>query len=164
MGLRAEPGGGLMEVVIRNAAPDDYVSAAGIMNQVHQLHAAWRPDIFNPNASPLSPEGFAKAAERGTFFVAEAEGRVVGIMELAFRHTEDPALVSRTVLFIDSMAVDRRYRGMGIGRLFLEKAKQFKDRNHCDGIELQVNVKNQAAYELYVSCGFAAQSITMEWQ
>lgn len=66
------------------------------------------------------------------------------------------------MIFIDSMAVDENYRGQGIGHLFFEKVKQIKEQKHYDGIELQVNSKNKAAYEMYSKYGFTEKSINME--
>lgn len=60
------------------------------------------------------------------------------------------------------MAVDENYRGMGIGHLFFERVRQIKAQRRCDGIELVVNAKNQAAYEMYAKYGFTVKSITME--
>lgn len=59
--------------------------------------------------------------EGDTFFVAEADGIVVGIMEIIFRHIETPLHITRNVLFIDSMAVDEKYRGMGLDICSLKK-------------------------------------------
>ena len=45
---------------------------------------------------------------------------------------------------------------------FFEKVKEIKAEKNLDGIELQVNAKNKAAYEMYRSYGFTEQSIHME--
>ena len=63
-------------------------------------------------------------------------------MEIAYRHIESPSHVIRDVIFVDSMAIDEHYRGMGI--------------------ELQVNAKNSAAYNMYTGYGFTEKSINME--
>ena len=97
-----------------------------------------------------------------TFYIAENEGNVIGILELIFRHIESPAQVTRDIVFIDTMAVDEPYRGMGVGHLFFEKVKEIKAKKRLDGIELQVNAKNQAAYEMYCNYGFTEKSINME--
>ena len=62
----------------------------------------------------------------------------------------------------DTMAVDENYRGMGIGHHFFEMLKNLKKEKHFDGIELQVNAKNVAAYEMYKKYGFTEKSINME--
>ena len=45
---------------------------------------------------------------------------------------------------------------------FFEKVKQIKEENGYDSIELQVNAKNQMAYEMYKNYGFTEKSINME--
>ena len=151
-----------MNWIIRNAVMKDYESVLHIMNQVQQMHVHWRPDIYRPNPALIPPEAFAKMVEGDTCFVAEADGRVVGVMELLYRHIETPSHVTRNVIFIDTMAVEESYRGRGIGHLFFEKVRQIKEQKRCDGIELQVNAKNQAAYDMYANYGFTVKSINME--
>ena len=45
---------------------------------------------------------------------------------------------------------------------FFEKVKEIKAKKRLDGIELQVNAKNQPAYEMYCNYGFTEKSINME--
>lgn len=151
-----------MNFTIRKAVMEDYEAVVKIMNQVQQMHIDWRPDIYKPNHNLIPADTFAEILENGTFFVAEADGTLAGIMEIMFRHIESPAQVTRDVIFIDSMAVDEKYRRQGIGHLFFEKVKEIKEQEHCDGIELQVNAKNEAAYEMYLKYGFTVKSINME--
>ena len=94
--------------------------------------------------------------------MAETDGKVVGILELVIRRIQSPAHISRRILFIETMAVDEAYRGMGIGHQFFEKVKQLREEHGLDGIELQVNAKNRAAYEMYLKYGFTEKSIQME--
>ena len=96
------------------------------------------------------------------WYVAEADGVVVGVLELMKRHVESPAQVMKDVLFISTMAVDEKYRGKGIGHLFFEKVKWLKQEKGYDTIELQVNAKNRLAYEMYRKYGFTEKSINME--
>ena len=42
------------------------------------------------------------------------------------------------------------------------KVKEIKEQKGYDGIELQVNAKNKAAYEMYSKYGFTEKSINME--
>ena len=148
--------------IIRNARAEDYPAVRRIFLQVQAMHVAWRPDIYKPNDDLLPEAVFRKIVEGNTFYVAETNGTVVGILELVFRHIESPAHVTRNIVFIDSMAVDKAYRGMGIGHLFFEKVKEIKEQNHLDGIELQVNAKNKAAHEMYTRYGFTEKSVNME--
>ena len=126
------------------------------------MHVDWRPDIYQPCERLISPEGLETPAEGTAFYVAEAGGQVVGILELVVRRIQSPAHVSRRILFIEAMAVDEAYRGNGIGHQFFETVKQLREENGLDGIELQVNAKNKAAYEMYLKYGFTEKSIQME--
>ena len=151
-----------MNCIIRNAQMKDYPSVVHILNQVQELHIGWRPDIYKPNNTLLPKNTFADLVKENTFYVAEKDGKVIGILELLFRHIETPAHVTRDIVFIDTMAVDAPYRGMGVGHLFFEKVKQIKAEKNLDGIELQVNAKNKAAWEMYHKYGFTEKSINME--
>ncbi len=151
-----------MNCIIRNAQMKDYPSVVHILNQVQELHINWRPDIYKPNNTLLAKNTFAELVKGDTFYVAEKDGKVIGILELLFRHIETPAHVTRNIVFIDTMAVDAPYRGMGVGHLFFEKVKQIKVEKNLDGIELQVNAKNKAAWEMYRKYGFTEKSINME--
>ena len=151
-----------MNIQIRLAEKNDYKSVIRIMSQVQDMHVVWRPDIYKPNEN-LIPEGvFEKIIENGTFYVAEENGTVVGVLEIVFRHVESPSHVTCDFIFIDSMAIDEDYRGMGIGHQMFDFLKELKKEKNLDGIELQVNARNYAAYEMYKKCGFTEKSINME--
>ena len=112
-----------MNCIIRNAQMSDYDSVVRILNQGQALHINWRPDIYKPNDALLPKAVFEEIVKGDTFYIAENEGNVIGILELIFRHIESPAQVTRDIVFIDTMAVDEPYRGMGVGHLFFEKVK-----------------------------------------
>lgn len=151
-----------MDFIIRNVKEEDYEAVINIMNQVQRMHVEWRPDIYKINENLIPSDVFQEIAAGDTFYVAETEGKVVGVLEIEFRHIETPSHVTRDIVFIDSMAVDGTYRGMGVGHLFFEKVKEIKEEKHLDGIELQVNAKNKAAYKMYSQYGFTEKSINME--
>ena len=151
-----------MEVIVRLPKLQDYERVSQIMDQVQQLHVEWRPDVYKPASPLITMDMFEAILKDGNWYVAEADGVVVGVLELMKRHVESPAQVMKDVLFISTMAVDEKYRGKGIGHLFFEKVKQLKQEKGYDTIELQVNAKNRLAYEMYRKYGFTEKSINME--
>lgn len=151
-----------MEVIVRLPRLQDYERVSQIMDQVQQLHVEWRPDVYKPASPLITMDLFEAILKDGNWYVAEADGVVVGILELMKRHVESPAQVTKDVLFISTMAIDEKYRGKGIGHLFFEKVKQLKQEKGYDTIELQVNAKNRLAYEMYRKYGFTEKSINME--
>ena len=152
-----------MDIRIRNATTNDYESVIKIISQVQDMHVEWRPDIYKYNDNLITKEEFEKLVENNTFFVAENENKkIVGVLEIILRHIESPAHVTRDVIFIDTMAVDEKYRGLGVGHKMFEFLKMMKIEKNMDGIELQVNARNRAAYEMYKKYGFTEKSINME--
>ena len=151
-----------MEVIVRLPRLQDYERVSKIMNQVQQLHVEWRPDVYKPASPLITMDMFEAILKDENWYVAEADGVVVGVLELMKRHVESPAQVMKDVLFISTMAVDEKYRGKGIGHLFFEKVKRLKQEKGYDTIELQVNAKNRLAYEMYRKYGFTEKSINME--
>ena len=151
-----------MEVIVRLPRLQDYERVSQIMDQVQQLHVEWRPDVYKPASPLITMDMFEAILKDENWYVAEADGVVVGVLELMKRHVESPAQVMKDVLFISTMAVDEKYRGKGIGHLFFEKVKQLKQEKGYDTIELQVNAKNRLAYEMYRKYGFTEKSINME--
>ena len=151
-----------MEVIVRLPRLQDYERVSKIMNQVQQLHVEWRPDAYKPASPLITMDMFEAILKDENWYVAEADGVVVGVLELMKRHVESPAQVMKDVLFISTMAVDEKYRGKGIGHLFFEKVKRLKQEKGYDTIELQVNAKNRLAYEMYRKYGFTEKSINME--
>ncbi len=151
-----------MDVIVRLPRLQDYERVSQIMDQVQQLHVEWRPDVYKPASPLITMDLFEAILKDGNWYVAEADGVVVGILELMKRHVESPAQVTKDVLFISTMAIDEKYRGKGIGHLFFEKVKQLKQEKGYDTIELQVNAKNRLAYEMYRKYGFTEKSINME--
>ena len=114
----------------------DYDRFSAIMDQVQQMHVEWRPDVYKP-ASPLITKGlFAELLKGDSWYIAETDGIVVGVLEVFKRHVEGPAQVTKDVLFVSTMAVEEAYRGKGIGHQFFEKVKQLKAEKGCDTIEL----------------------------
>ena len=152
-----------MDIRIRNATTNDYGSVIKIISQVQDMHVEWRPDIYKYNDNLIAKEEFEKLVENNTFFVAENENKkIVGVLEIIFRHIESPANITRDIIFIDTMAVTEKYRGLGVGHKMFEFLKKMKIEKNMDGIELQVNAKNIAAYEMYRKYGFTEKSINME--
>ena len=151
-----------MEVIVRLPRLQDYERVSQIMDQVQQLHVEWRPDVYKPASPLITMDMFEAILKDENWYVAEADGVVVGVLELMKRHVESPAQVTKDVLFISTMAIDEKYRGKGIGHLFFEKVKQLKQEKGYDTIELQVNAKNRLAYEMYRKYGFTEKSINME--
>lgn len=149
---------------IRYAKTEDYSAVENIMRQVHDLHIAWRPDVYKECNPVLPQEELLDALDKGVFVVAEADGEVVGVLSYMYRHVEANGRMTKDTIFIDVMAVDENYRGKGIGHRLFDFVKELVKEKDLDGIELQVNARNTLAKKMYESYGFTEKSINMELQ
>ena len=56
--------------------------------------------------------------------------------------------------YVEDLAVNPEYRGLGIGRKLLERGVQWARENNFPGVMLETQDDNVAACMLYQSCGF----------
>ena len=151
-----------MNIHIREAKLEEYMKIEYIMRQVQKIHVDLRPDIYRNCEELLTLDAFEHALKEKTFFVADVEGEAAGIMSVEYRHIERPNQNVRNIIYIETIAVDEKYRRKGIGHILLDFAVKLKTEKDFDGVELQVNAKNSYAYEYYKHYGFADKSVNME--
>lgn len=87
------------KIHIRNAQLEDYKAVETIMKQAQQMHIDWRPDIYTYSETVLPFEIYEQAVGDKTFYVADYEGDIVGILFVVFRHMEGPILMTRNSSF-----------------------------------------------------------------
>lgn len=63
--------------------------------------------------------------------------------------------------FIEDIAIDKNYRGYGIGRKLIEQAKQWTKKGGMPGIMLETQNNNVSACKFYESCGFVIGGIDL---
>lgn len=80
------------------------------------------------------------------FFVAEYEGKVIGFIVLVLTPEGDSRIFS--------IAVDARYRGLGVGRVLLKVAFSILRKRKIGYVRLEVRITNQIAQRLYGCLGF----------
>jgi GNAT superfamily N-acetyltransferase len=83
-------------------------------------------------------------------FVAIYDSHVVGWIGLA------QAIMIESLPFceINGLVTDENHRGKGIGRLLVEKAKEWAKEKGNDTLRLRCNVKRTEAHEFYRHLGF----------
>ncbi len=150
-------------VTIRLATEGDYASVERIMKQVHAMHVGWRPDIYK-DIEPILPRNiYLEHLERQQVLVADLDGEAVGLVICLERHISGGPVQERKVLYVDSMAVEERYRGQGIGHKLFDHVRGLCREKKYDGLELQVNARNAAARAMYEKYGFTEKSVNMEF-
>lgn len=130
-----------MEINIRQAAPPD---APGITELSRQL------------GYPLSQEQILKnllaviSDKDHDAFVAIYKDQVVGWIGLA--HV---IMIEMTPFCeINGLVIDEQYRGKGVGKSLIEKAKQWGKEKGNDKLRVRCNVKRKETHLFYQHLGF----------
>ena len=139
------------------AVETDREAVNRLARQVHAMHVAWRPDIYEMPREMYPPERFREAIAERSLYVARLHGAVVGYVSLKIQNYDGPGLVKRKVLLIDEIAVEETLRGQGIGTEMMEDV-----RFGCTDLQLGVYPQNDVAVAFYRKCGFTIRSIEMQ--
>lgn len=128
----------LLAVLEADLGFDDKLDAANAAAMFARMHA--------------SPEHYAN-------FVAEQDGRVVGVVTMAFFET----LIHRKgTALINELVVDRDARGTGTGAALVERCFGEARTRGYDEINVGVLERNVRAQEFYRRCGFDTRHVLLE--
>lgn len=146
-----------MTVDIRPATLMDYEPICTLMAQVDALHRRTHPDRFR-EAQPVREKVFLQSwldDKDKHIWVAEGNPGIAGVIMFAVRQTPDePFLVSRTFIQVDTLVVDERHQRKGIGQALMEAVHQWGREHLISDIELVVWTFNEAAIAFYRHLGY----------
>ena len=133
-----------------------------LARQVHAMHVAWRPDIYEMPEALYPEERFREAVRERSLYVARLGGVIVGYVSLKTRTYDWPGLVKRKVMCIDEIAVEESLRNQGIGTEMMADIHALARAFGCTDLQLGVYPQNDAAVAFYQKCGFTIRSIEMQ--
>lgn len=139
----------MSEVQIRPVRPDD----AEALNVMRRLPGVMEFTLGMPSERVEANRRFIEGLGPDThMFVAECEGRVVGMAELALRRGKQ-----RNTGMI-GIGVHDEYAGRGIGRQLMQTLLDLADNYLAlHRVELEVLADNARAIHLYESLGFQVE-------
>ena len=149
-------------MILKPATESDWESIQRISVQIHDLHAAWRPDIYFHTDEPYPKARFLEDSSKGLLYVARQDNRVLGYVVLAILEKGGPGTVAVRQLRLESICVDETCRGQGIGKAMMAELPLIAGMLNCTGLVLGVHPENQSALRFYQSCGFSVRTINME--
>ena len=144
------------------ATAADRTAVNEIAQQVHAMHVAWRPDIYEMPEVQFTEERFLDAIRQRQLYVAKLDGVVAGYTLLKKCVFDWPGVVNRTVLMIDEFGVHELCRGHGIGKAMMEDIHALARAFRCSDLQLRVYPQNDDAVGFYQRCGFEIQNIGMQ--
>lgn len=148
--------------MLQLASSVDRESVNAMARQVHAMHVAWRPDIYEMVEELYSEERFQDAVKNRQLYVAKIDGMVVGYALLKIRNYDWPGVVKRKVMVLDEICVHEAARGHGIGTEMMADVKALASAFGCTDIQLGVYPQNDGAVAFYQKCGFTIRSIDMQ--
>lgn len=144
------------------ATTNDRTAVNTLAKQVHEMHVAWRPDIFRMADELYPEERFLECIRQRQLYVAKLNGIVVGYVTLMTRDYDWPSVVRRKVMVIDEICVEQAFRGHGIGTRMMEEVHALAKAFGCTDLQLGVYPQNDDAVGFYQKCGFTIRSIDMQ--
>jgi len=140
----------------------DRESVNALAVQVHAMHVAWRPDIYEMVEELYSEARFLEAINQRQLYVAKTDGVVAGYVLLKIRSYDWPGVVSRRVMVIDEICVEETLRGHGLGKEMMADIHALAKAFRCSDLQLGVYPQNDDAVAFYQKCGFTIRSIEMQ--
>lgn len=144
------------------AREQDFEAVKRLSVQVHDLHAAWRPDLYYHCDEPLPKEAFLDGIAKRMVYVAKVDGTVVGYVTLSVMDRGGPGAVVHKAMRLDAICVDEMARGQGIGKAMVTDVRALAKAFGCREVLLGVHPENDAAVAFYQKCGFRIRTINMD--
>ena len=140
----------------------DREAVNSLARQIHELHVAWRPDIYEM-AEELYPEQrFQEEVKQRRLYAAKLDGTVVGYVLLNIKTYDSPGHVFRKVMEVKEFGVEELCRGQGIGKEMMADVRALARAFRCTDLQLGVYPQNDEAVGFYQKCGFTIRSISMQ--
>jgi shikimate dehydrogenase len=154
-------------VTVRRAQSADAAAISALNAQVLQLHAEARPDFFKtPSDTTFPPVLVVEWMERPelVFFVAEAEGHVIGYLMVELSELAGGASTRALKRAnIHHVVVAQSARRQGAGAALLRTARMWAQDNGADLVVLEVWAFNAAAQRFFAGQGFAPFTHRLVW-
>lgn len=144
------------------ARESDWEAVRRLSVQIHDLHAAWRPDIYFHCDEPYPKEYFLEDIQNRMVYVAKIQNLVAGYVVLSILEKGGPGTVEKRQLRIDSICVEEAVRGQGIGREMIADVRALARAFGCQELILGVHPENDHAVGFYQKCGFRIRTIHMD--
>ena len=152
---------------IRKAEKKDIPRILVLLEQVLQIHAEIRPDIFIPGTTKYTLCELTELLqqENNPIYVAVDEDDLC--MGYAFCQLKEQPFSTNMVpfksLFIDDLCVDKQARGQHIGENLFEYVKQQAKELGCYEVTLNVWAGNTSAEHFYEKMGMKTKERQMEY-
>ena len=152
-----------MDITIRPAVKEDYLSVKNLMIQSLQHHSELRPDTYRLSEEFFGIEEYVETLEKAHILVATDKENIIGLVSYSIGEIIAASVYPFRRIMVDELVVDRNCRRTGVATMLMSSVHQAAKDNNADRIQLFVNRMNTSAIELYEKQGFVPEMIRMEY-
>ena len=154
-------------MIIRKAKEKDIPRILELLEQVLQIHADLRPDIFIPGTTKYTIDELRellKHKEKPIYVAVDEDDVCVGY---AFCQLQEQPFSNNMVpfktFFIDDLCVSQEVRGQHVGESLFEYVKNEAKQIGCYEVTLNVWAGNTSAEKFYEKMGMRTKERQMEY-
>ena len=152
---------------IRKASTKDIPRIKELLQQVLEIHANIRPDIFIPGTTKYTEkelEDILIDENRPIYVATSGEDTCIGYAFCILKNQPFSInMVPFKSLFIDDLCVDQNVRGQHIGEKLIEYVKEEAKKMGCYEVTLNVWAGNTSAEKFYEKMGFQTKERQLEY-
>ena len=152
---------------IRKASTKDIPRIKELLQQVLEIHANIRPDIFIPGTTKYTEkelEDILSDENRPIYVATSGEDTCIGYAFCILKNQPfSNNMVPFKSLFIDDLCVDQNVRGPHIGETLIEYVKEEAKKMGCYEVTLNVWAGNTLAEKFYEKMGFQTKERQLEY-
>lgn len=152
---------------IRKASTKDIPRIKELLQQVLEVHATIRPDIFIPGTAKYTEkelEDILSDENRPIYVATSEEDTCIGYAFCILKNQPfSNNMVPFKSLFIDDLCVDQNTRGQHIGEKLIEHVKEEAKKMGCYEVTLNVWAGNTSAEKFYEKMGFQTKERQLEY-
>lgn len=152
---------------IRRAQEKDIDKLNELLNEVLEIHARIRPDVFISGTTKYTNEELKKMIQDDQapiFVAANDQDQVIGYAFTVIKQQPfSNNMVPFTSLFIDDLCVEEGHRGEHIGTKLFDYVKDYARKLGCYEVTLNVWEGNDSARRFYESHGMKVKETQMEY-
>lgn len=154
-------------MMIRKANTKDIPRIKELLQQVLEIHANIRPDIFIPGTTKYTDkelEDILIDENRPIYVATSEEDTCIGYAFCILKNQPfSNNMVPFKSLFIDDLCVDQNVRGQHIGEKLIEYVKEEAKKMGCYEVTLNVWAGNTLAEKFYEKMGFQTKERQLEY-
>ena len=142
---------------VRRARRDDWPSARALLREIDDLHAAIAPEYFRATARAEGEWHHLLDEDATAVLVAEMpaqDGAIAVLVARIYDTPENPAMVPRRRLHVETLVVASKQRRHGVGRRMMSEAAEWGRSHGAAELVLTTWVGNREAAAFYERLGY----------